>query len=746
MEKNFNFSECEKRLNERWLTGQIFRANVNKNKKPYTIVMPPPNITSRLHIGHAFDLTIIDSIIRFKRMQGYETLMLPGADHAAIATEVKVVEELKRQGIDKDDLTREQFLEHIDVWYKKYTAEICGQFKRLGLSCDWSRFTFTMDSHSKNEVTKAFNRLHKDGFIYKGDRMINWCPSCKTALSDAEVEYTEISRPIWTVKYGGISVATTRPETMFGDVAVAVNPDDKRYKHLIGETIPLPLTDRKIPVIADSSVDIKFGTGAVKITPAHDHADYEIGQRHNLPAIKVIDDKGLLFGEYAGKYAGMTIHSARAKVVADLQDIGVITNVTNTISNIGECYRCHTAVEPTISKQWFVKMKELAEPAVAALTNEEDKLTIYPKKFQKIYLHWLTRIKDWCISRQLTSGHRIPVEGETDVLDTWFSSALWPFLTLNKNKADYEYFYPTQTMVTAYDIIFFWVIRMVFSGLYHTKKLPFGTVLLHGLVRDSQGRKMSKSLGNGIDPITIIEKYGADVLRYSLLAGSRLDRDPRYGEERAVKTRNFINKIWNATKFVLAHKDNSDLVKIHETFLKLIHPVMPFITQEIWEIMGHITEIAYEPFPAPEKIKSKKISANKTAAKEIFANKAAAMEVSAGSGLDELNKIIKSTAKHYEKYEYGVAAAELQTFFWAWFCDIYIEQAKGKSMTQIKQKRPPAPDKAKQIAFLQNEIVRGEQLLANAGFIAKAPQKLIKTEREKLAKNKEELYNAKRNA
>ena len=766
MEKNFDFANCEKRLNDFWLSNNTFKAAINKNKKPYTIIMPPPNITSRLHIGHAFGSTIMDAIIRYKRMCGFETLLLPGADHAAIATEVKVTEMLAKQGIKKSDITREEFTKHIEIWYKKYTAEICGQFKRLGLSCDWTRFQFTMNDHNKKEVVKAFRKLHGGGYIYKGDRMINWCPSCKTALSDAEVEYRQFTRPIWTIKYGGeISVATTRPETIFGDTAVAVNPDDKRYRHLIGKTVPLPLTDRKIPVIADSAVDMKFGTGAVKVTPAHDHADNEIGQRHNLPAVKVIDENGILFGEAAGKYAGLPVMEARKAVIADLQAAGNIIAVKQTESSIGECYRCHNIVEPAISKQWFVKMQELAKPAIDALNNG---LTILPKKFQKIYLHWLNNIRDWCISRQLLSGHKIPIEGETDVLDTWFSSALWPFSTLNGNGDDFRYFYPTQTMVTGYDIIFFWVIRMVFSGVYHTGKLPFNTVLLHGLVRDSQGRKMSKSLGNGIDPIDIIEQFGADVLRFSLISGSKLDRDPWYGMERAVKARNFINKMWNAVKFYknftafscnaesvasnatkscknfvagfgnFEKIDNNavkfcekagfaadfiggnnaspcpdsnrrNLIKILETFLKLINPIMPFITQEIWEIMGHTNQIAFEKFPTAEK-----------------------------GNLPELNKIIKTITRRYEKFEFGIAANELQQFFWGWFCDEYIEYIKPQ---KPKKKAAPIENRDGKIAFYRSEIVRCENLLANKGFAAKAPRDLIKSETEKLDRFKKLLEN-----
>ncbi len=710
MDKIFDFQRVESELNNRWVSNNVFKATVNKNKKPFSIIMPPPNITSRLHIGHAFSDTIIDCIGRFKRMQGFEVLILPGADHAAIATEVKVVEELKKQGIEKKDLTKEEFMNHIEFWYKKYTKEICDQIKRLGISCDWTRFAFTMDDHSKDQVNKAFNKLHKDGYIYQGERMINWCATCNTALSDAEVEYSEVKRPIWTIKYGPISVATTRPETMFGDVAVAVNPKDTRYKNLIGTMVDLPLTGRQILVIADDSVDMKFGTGAVKITPAHDNADNAMGEKHKLPAIRVINEKGFLFGEYAGKYADLSVLDARAKVIEDLDKLGLIQSKKEIVSNIGECYRCHNTVEPSISKQWFVRMKDLAQPAIDVLNNG---LKLVPKKYEKIYMHWLNNIKDWCISRQLFSGHQIPIEGETDVLDTWFSSALWPFSTLNKNKEDFEYFYPSNVMVTAYEIIFFWVIRMVFSGIYHTDKVPFENVLFHGLVRDGQGRKMSKSLGNGIDPVNIIDKYGTDVLRYSLISGSRLDHDPRYDEDKAVKARNFTNKIWNATKFVLAHKDNKMLVDVLEAFLKLINPVMPFITQEIWQVLGHTTELAFEEFPQPVKGNKHWI-------------------------ITSLNKIIKGTTQKYEKYEYGIAANELQQFFWTDFCDKFIEECKPVQKPKVE--KVVVEDPSIKINFYKSEIERAEKMLSNAGFVKNAPKELVESEKEKVAKYKALLY------
>lgn len=715
MDKIFDFKTCEQHYNDYWLNQKVFRATVNRDKKPFTIIMPPPNVTSKLHIGHAFDDTIIDILIRFKRMQGYEVLMLPGADHAAIATEAKVVEDLAKQGIRKQDLTREEFLSRVDAWYDKYKAEICEQFRRLGLSCDWDRFTFTMDEHCKEEVVKAFHRLHDAGYIYQGERMINWCPTCHTALSDIEVEYQEVKRSIWTIQYGPIKVATTRPETLFGDVAVAVNPNDPRYQHLLGQMVPLPLTNRQIPVIADPDVDMKFGTGAVKITPAHDHNDYQMGERNHLPILKVIDDDGKLFGDAVGAYAGLTVDEARAKVVADLEKLGLLVAKKAHTSNIGQCYRCHHTAEPTVSKQWFVKMQELAQPAIDALNNG---LQIVPKKFQKIYLHWLTNIKDWCISRQLLSGHRLPIDGETDVLDTWFSAALWPFITLNKNPEDFAYFYPTDVLVTAYDIIFFWVIRMVFSGIFHTKQLPFHTVLMHGLVRDSQGRKMSKSLGNGIDPLAVIDEYGADVLRFSLIAGSRLDRDPNYGDEKITKARNFMNKIWNATKFVKAHPDNTLLVTALESFIKMLNPICPYITEQIWRELGHDTDLAFEKFPEPVKGSKHWLQTS-------------------------LNKIIRSTTRRFEKYEFGVAAHDLQQFFWADFCDKFIEECKDKPKP-VKAVTPTVVDHAAELAHYQAEIARSEKLLANPGFVKKAPKTLVEQEQQKLAKYRELCYNLSR--
>ena len=757
MDKNFNFTTAEPRINKSWLDAGYFSAHPNPNKRPFTIIMPPPNITSRLHIGHALDLTIQDAIIRFKRMQGFEALLLPGADHAAIATEVKVTEELSKQGIDKSKLSREEFLVHIHKWYDIYMAQIVDQMKRLGLSADWNRFSFTMDERSTKAVKTVFDSLYKEGLIYQGNRMINWCPQCRTALCDAEVDHTPKSQQLFHIRFSpDIVIATVRPEVIFGDVAVAVNPGDKRYKHLVGTTVTIPLADIKIPVIADAHVDQKFGTGVLQITPAHAHIDFDIAVKNGLETPKIIDEDGKLFGPRVSRYAGLTIAEAREAVVSDLDAAGLLEKRKSHTSQVGMCYRCKSGVEPSLSNQWFVKMSGLAAPAKEALIKGE--LKILPKKYEKVYMHWLDNIRDWCISRQILSGHKIPIEGVEDTLDTWFSSALWPFCTLGwpDNTPEFEYFYPTQVLVTGFDILFFWVIRMVFSGLYHTDKLPFDTVVLHGLVRDKNGIKMSKSLGNGIDPIDVADEFGADALRFSLICGTRLDRDPRYGIEKAKLARNFINKIWNATKFFLAQPDNP----------------MSFDAVSI---------------------DTKKLS---TADKWI---------------LCRLEQIIRSVTRRYEKFDLGKVAADLQGFFWYEFCDWYLESIKGAAdrgtalrvfgyvlLTFLKLVHPimpfvteelfsiignkealmiqnfptpkgkfnfskeaaefqnyikteterraaaqanskPAPDIAKQITVLESEIRRSEGLLGNPGFLSRAPKSLVEEERAKLASNTELL-------
>ena len=651
MNKTYNPQDFEERIYKEWVDKGYFTAHPNREKIPFTIVMPPPNITGQLHIGHALDESIQDSIIRFKRMQGYEALWLPGTDHASIATEVKIVDQMKAEGLTKEQVGREGFLERAWAWKNKYGGRIVEQLKRLGSSCDWSRLAFTMDEKCSKAVKEVFVNLYNKGLIYQGKRIINWCPCCKTALSDAEVEYTEEPSFFWHLRYylkGSdkyLVVATTRPETMFGDTAVAVNPKDPRYKDIVGKTLILPIVGREIPVVADDYVDMEFGTGAVKITPAHDPNDFEVGLRHSLPVIRVMDD-GAVMNENAGKYNGMTRYECREAVVKELQALGNLEKIEPHAHNVGHCYRCHDTVEPIVSKQWFVKMEPLAKPAISAVRKKSIKFT--PPRFTKIYYNWMENIKDWCISRQLWWGHRIPAYycedcGETvvakeeptvcpkcggkkfrqdeDVLDTWFSSALWPFSTLGypDKTEDLEYFYPTDVLVTAYDIIFFWVARMIFSGIEHMDRIPFKDVLIHGIVRDSQGRKMSKSLGNGVDPLEIIDKYGADTLRYCLLNGISAGNDIRYSAEKLEGCRNFINKIWNASRFV-------------------------FMNCEGRKIKTELSEIKL--VPADKWIISK------------------------------LNSVVKDVTVNMEKYEIGLACAALQDFVWSDFCDWYIELCK----------------------------------------------------------------------
>ncbi|MDR1093889.1 MAG: valine--tRNA ligase [Clostridiales bacterium] len=590
MEKNYGPSGFEGKIYAEWLDKKYFRAAPNPDKKPFAIMMPPPNVTGQLHMGHALNNALQDCIVRYKRMRGFEALWMPGTDHASIATEVKVAEKMRAdEGLTKADVGREGFLERAWAWTAQYGGRIVEQLKRLGCSCDWDRLAFTMDAPRAKAVTDVFVRLYRDGRLYKGDRIVNWCVACKTAISDAEVEYETRQSSLWHIKYpvkndgrgqGAekaeyITVATTRPETMLGDTAVAVSPDDKRYRDLIGKTLILPLANREIPIVADAYVDKAFGTGAVKVTPAHDPNDFEMGARHNLPVIRVMNDDGTM-NERAGAFAGLTREAAREAVVAALKERGFLVKIQKHTHNAGHCYRCGSVIEPIVSRQWFVRMKELAAPAVKAVEDKTVKLT--PKRFEKIYLHWMRNVKDWCVSRQLWWGHRIPaytcgecgelivdyakpdtcpkcggaaIEQDPDVLDTWFSSALWPFSTLGfpDKTPELAYFYPTDVLVTAYDIIFFWVARMVFSGLYNMGEVPFKRVAFTGLVRDVQGRKMSKSLGNGIDPLELIDKYGADSLRFSLLNGTAAGGDMRFGPERVVSARNFMNKIWNAARF-----------------------------------------------------------------------------------------------------------------------------------------------------------------------------------------------------
>ena len=651
MSKTYSPKEFEQRIYEKWEQKGYFKAKPNKDKIPFTIVIPPPNITGQLHMGHALNNSIQDSIIRFKRMQGYEALWLPGTDHASIATEVKIVDQMKAEGLTKEEVGREGFLERAWAWKEKYGGRIVEQLKRLGSSCDWSRLAFTMDEKCSKAVKEVFVNLYNKGLIYQGKRIINWCPCCKTALSDAEVEFEEENSYFWHFRYfvkdsdRYLVIATTRPETLLGDTAVAVNPKDERYKDLIGKTLILPIVGREIPVVADEYVDMEFGTGAVKITPAHDPNDFEVGLRHNLEVIRVMDDGGVM-NSLAGKYEGMSRYECRKAIVEDLKASGNLEKIEPHAHNVGHCYRCHDTVEPIISKQWFVKMDTLAKPALSAVRKKSVKFT--PNRFTKIYNNWMENIKDWCISRQLWWGHRIPAYyceecGETvvaketpsvcpkcgnthfrqdeDVLDTWFSSALWPFSTLGfpDMTKDLKYFYPTDVLVTAYDIIFFWVARMIFSGIEHMDRVPFKDVLIHGIVRDAQGRKMSKSLGNGIDPIEIIDEYGADTLRYCLLNGISAGSDIRYSPEKLEGCRNFINKIWNASRFVLMNCEGRKIK----------------------------TDISECKLTAPDKWI-----------------------------ISKLNSVVKDVTLNMEKYEIGLASAVLQDFVWSDFCDWYIELCK----------------------------------------------------------------------
>ena len=651
LEKNYNPADIETRLYEKWQEKKYFHAEVDKDKKPFTIVMPPPNITGQLHMGHALDNTMQDILIRFKRMQGYSALWVPGTDHASIATEAKIVEAMRKEGITKEEIGREKFLERAWDWKKEYGGRIVKQLKKIGSSADWDRERFTMDEGCSEAVKEVFVKLYNKGQIYKGERIINWCPKCLTSISDAEVEYEDQAGHFWHLRYplsdgsGFIQMATTRPETMLGDTAVAVNPNDERYKDMVGKTVILPIVHREIPIIADEYVDMEFGTGVVKITPAHDPNDFEVGLRHNLPVINVMTEDAKIVDEYP-KYAGMDRYEARKAIVADLEAEGVLVKIEDHSHNVGTCYRCHTTVEPRVSKQWFVKMKELAKPAIDAVKNGDTRFV--PPHFDKTYFHWLEGIRDWCISRQLWWGHQIPafycddcgemvvtkdahpvcpkcgkpMRQDPDTLDTWFSSALWPFSTLGwpEKTEELEYFYPTSVLVTGYDIIFFWVIRMMFSGLEHMGEVPFKTVLIHGLVRDSQGRKMSKSLGNGIDPLEVIDKYGADALRFTLITGNAPGNDMRFYWERVEASRNFANKVWNASRFIMMNLPEEGVKEVSEETLT-------------------------------------------DADKWI---------------LSKVNTLVKDVTENMEKYELGIAADKLYSFIWEEFCDWYIEMVKPR--------------------------------------------------------------------
>ena len=667
--KTYDPKGLEDRLYQKWLDKGYFHATVNPNKKPFTIMMPPPNVTGQLHMGHALDNTMQDILCRFKRMEGYEVLWQPGTDHAAIATEVKVTNMLKEQGIDKDEIGREKFLEHCWEWKKEYGGRINSQLRKIGSSADWERERFTMDEGCSKAVEEVFCRLYEKGWIYKGSRIINWCPVCQTSISDAEVEYQEQAGHFWHINYPVVGeegrfveIATTRPETLLGDTAVAVNPEDERYTDIVGKMLKLPLTDREIPVIADAYVDKEFGTGCVKITPAHDPNDFEVGKRHNLEEINILNDDGTMNNK-CGKYAGMDRYEARKAMVEDLEKLGLLVKVVDHVHNVGTHDRCKTTVEPMIKPQWFVKMADMAKAASEAEKNGE--VNFIPDRFSKIYQNWLNNIHDWCISRQLWWGHRIPaytcddcgeitvVRGgmpekcpkcgsthltqDPDTLDTWFSSALWPFSTLGwpEKTPEFDYFYPTDVLVTGYDIIFFWVIRMVFSALEQTKQVPFHHVLIHGLVRDSQGRKMSKSLGNGIDPLEVIDKYGADALRLTLMTGNAPGNDMRFYWERVEASRNFANKVWNATRFIMMNDPEG---RIKPGNIK---------------VNGNGgSSSAY------------KLPENLTAADKWI--------------LSRMNKVVAEVTENMEKYELGIAVSKLQDFIWDEFCDWYIEMVKPR--------------------------------------------------------------------
>ncbi|HIR92421.1 MAG TPA: valine--tRNA ligase [Candidatus Egerieimonas intestinavium] len=653
--KTYDPKGIEDRLYQKWLDNHYFHAKVNPDKKPFTIVMPPPNVTGQLHMGHALDGTMQDILIRFKRMQGYEALWQPGTDHAAIATEVKVIEKLKSQGIDKDEIGREEFLKHAWAWKEEYGGKIINQLHKMGASADWERERFTMDEGCSRAVEEVFVRLYEKGYIYKGSRIINWCPVCQTSISDAEVEHEDQEGFFWHINYPivgeegrFVEIATTRPETLLGDTAVAVNPEDERYQDLVGKMLKLPLTGRQIPVVADSYVDKEFGTGCVKITPAHDPNDFEVGKRHNLPEINVMNDDATI-NQLGGKYAGMDRYEARKAIVKDLKEQGLLVKVVPHSHNVGTHDRCGTTVEPMVKPQWFVRMKEMGQAALDVL--KTDDLNFVPDRFDKIYIHWLENIRDWCISRQLWWGHRIPawycdqcgeivvkrggapekcpkcgcthLTQDEDTLDTWFSSALWPFSTLGwpDKTPELDYFYPTNVLVTGYDIIFFWVIRMVFSALEQTGKSPFKHVLIHGLVRDSQGRKMSKSLGNGIDPLEVVEKYGADALRLTLMTGNAPGNDMRFYWERVEASRNFANKVWNASRFIMMNLEKAQV---------------------------------------PQEMPAEQLT---SADKWI---------------LSKINGVIRDVTENMEKFELGIAVQKIYDFIWEEFCDWYIEMVKPR--------------------------------------------------------------------
>ena len=863
LEKVYDPKQVEDKTYRFWMEKGYFHAEPNPQKKPYTIVIPPPNITGQLHLGHALDCTLQDSIIRFKRMQGYEALWLPGTDHASIATEAKIVEAMRKEGVTKEDLGREGFLERAWEWKKTYGGKIVEQLKKMGSSCDWERERFTLDEGCSEAVKEVFVRLYEKGLIYRGERIINWCPHCLTSISDAEVEYEEHDGHFWHIRYplsdgsGYLEIATTRPETLLGDTALAVHPDDERYKDLVGKTVILPLVGREIPIVADSYVEMDFGTGVVKITPAHDPNDFEVGLRHNLPVINVMNDDATI-NENGGKYQGMDRYECRKQIVLDLESEGFLVKVEDHKHNVGSCYRCSTTVEPRVSKQWFVKMEPLAGPAIEAVRSGETKFV--PDRFSKIYYHWMENIRDWCISRQLWWGHRIPawycqdcgevivakeephtcpkcggchLEQDPDTLDTWFSSALWPFSTLGwpRQTEELKYFYPTSTLVTGYDIIFFWVARMIFSGVENTGKSPFQTVFIHGIVRDAQGRKMSKSLGNGIDPLKVIDEYGADALRFTLATNNSPGNDMRFVEEKVKASRNFANKIWNATRFILMNlsdevdkpelpqllqtedkwilsklntlikevTDNLEkfelgiavqklydfiwdvlcdwyieltksriqaggesaksaqkvLIYVMNQCLKLLHPIMPFITEEIWQAIPNDCEsIMIAPWPQYQEdlcFRQEEEDFEKVmSAIKAIRNRRAEMNVPPSKKARVLIKtldtdvfesgamFIERLASASEVKVSGVAPQQGEDFSDA----VQVITDSARIFIPLDE----LVDKEKELARLEKErkacekdIAMVEQKLSSQGFIEKAPQNVVEAERVKLEKHKERM-------
>ena len=857
LDKLYDPQQVEDRIYDFWVDKRYFHAEVDETKKPYTIVIPPPNITGQLHMGHALDNTLQDILIRYKRMQGFSTLWLPGTDHASIATEAKIVEAMRKEGISKEEIGREAFLERAWDWKAKYGGRIIEQLKKMGSSCDWERERFTLDEGCSKAVNEVFVNLYEKGLIYRGERIINWCPVCKTSISDAEVEYSEQDGFFWHIKYplsdgsGYLELATTRPETMLGDTAVAVNPNDERYKHLVGKTLTLPIVNKEIPIVADDYVEMDFGTGVVKITPAHDPNDFEVGLRHNLPIINVMNEDATM-NDNAGEYKGLDRYEARKLIVKKLEELGLLVKVEPHVHNVGECYRCSTTVEPRVSKQWFVKMEPLAKPAIEAVQNGKTKFI--PERFDKIYFHWMENIRDWCISRQLWWGHRIPAYycdecGETvvakqaptvcpkcgcthltqdeDTLDTWFSSALWPFSTLGwpEKTEELKYFYPTNTLVTGYDIIFFWVARMMFSGIEHMGDVPFDTILIHGLVRDEQGRKMSKSLGNGIDPLEMIAVYGADALRLTLATGNSPGNDMRFSEKKITASRNFANKLWNASRFILMNlsdnvtaelpailttedkwflsKYNSLVKEVTENIdryelgiavqklydfiwdimcdwfieitkprmqeggetaenaqrvlvyvmsgtLKLLHPFMPFITEEIWQALPHEGEsIMVSQWPQyDEALNFKKEEAEFEIlmdAIKAIRNTRSQMNVPPSKKAD----LFIETA-HKEIFENGkkflerlASAAEVHVGD-RFDMDGAVQVIANGSKTLIPMDE--LVDKEKERARLEKEKAACEKDFAmisgklnNQGFLAKAPQAVVDGEKAKLEKIKEKM-------